>query len=281
LKRDVTKFGPTDVQQILAAAGIRDEWVIPTPTVLRQQPTLVGYYRLLLGVAQKPFYRGGTGMGRFRSMEMGGTLNQWQDDHLPELCLALASAITDLIRQISPAVTVRDVQELPLVALGAQFQGSTNVAIGTKANVEVFLAVAEVVESHIARRTEKEITVRNSAGRDVSLRLGSDPDIRVIEIVGDAKHTKVAIEIKGGADVANVHNRAGEAEKSHQKAKKQGYAHFWTVIHLKGVDVGRLGEESPTTTAWFDTAQILAREGPDWHLFSQRLAGEVGVPLDE
>jgi hypothetical protein len=32
-----------------------------------------------------------------------------------------------------------------------------------------------------------------------------------------------AIEIKGGRDYSNIHNRIGEAEKSHQKAEKQGY----------------------------------------------------------
>lgn len=64
--------------------------------------------------------------------------------------------------------------------------------------------------------------------------------------------------------MANVHNRAGEAEKSHQKAKKQGYVHFWTIIHLKGVDLNKLKDESPTTTAWFDTAQVLARAGDSW-----------------
>jgi hypothetical protein len=32
----------------------------------------------------------------------------------------------------------------------------------------------------------------------------------------------VAVEIKGGKDYSNIHNRIGEAEKSHQKAKKEG-----------------------------------------------------------
>lgn len=129
----MVQYAPADVQRILASAGIRDEWVIPTPVVLENRPTLVGYYRLLLGVGQKPFFRGGTGMGRFKTMETAGTLNSWQRTHLPDFCRAMATSLSDLIRQMSPGVTPRDLQELPLLS-GAQFQGSNNVAIGRKAN---------------------------------------------------------------------------------------------------------------------------------------------------
>jgi XcyI restriction endonuclease len=59
LKTQLMTYVPADVQQILAAAGVRDEHVFPTPIILETQPTLVGYYRLLLGVSQKSFY--GTG----------------------------------------------------------------------------------------------------------------------------------------------------------------------------------------------------------------------------
>jgi hypothetical protein len=53
LKMQLTTYVPADAQQILAAAGVRDEHVFPTPIVLEAKPTLVGYYRLLLGVSQK------------------------------------------------------------------------------------------------------------------------------------------------------------------------------------------------------------------------------------
>ena len=67
LKRQLSAFVPSDVQRILAAAGVRDEHVFPTPIILQTKPTLVGYYRLLLGVSQKVFYGTGTGMGHFKS----------------------------------------------------------------------------------------------------------------------------------------------------------------------------------------------------------------------
>ena len=45
---------------------------------------------------------------------------------------------------------------------------------------------------------------------------------------------------------SNAHNRAGEAEKSHQKVSTLA-RDLWTVISLKRVDVGALRTESPTT----------------------------------
>lgn len=75
IKRQISRYAPADVQRTLAAAGIRDEHVFPTPLLLEAQPSLVGYYRLLVGVPQKTFYRSGTGMGIFRRMEAAGTIN--------------------------------------------------------------------------------------------------------------------------------------------------------------------------------------------------------------
>jgi hypothetical protein len=104
-----------------------------------------------------------------------------------------------------------------------------------------------------------------------------DPDDFVKEQFGAELRCKVAIEIKGGGDVSNAHNRAGEAEKSHQKARRQDFRDFWTLISKKGLDVRKLTNESPTTTSWFDVVQVLAREGPDWEQFRSRLHGEIGI----
>ncbi|MEW6667256.1 MAG: XcyI family restriction endonuclease [Thermodesulfobacteriota bacterium] len=76
-----------------------------------------------------------------------------------------------------------------------------------------------------------------------------------------------------------AHNRAGEAEKSHQKAKGEGYRDFWTIIAKKGLKITKLQAESPTTNSWFDVPQILGREGPDWDEFCERIAGQAGIPL--
>lgn len=279
IKNELTTFVPEDAQRILAAAGIRDEHVFPTPIILETKPTLLGYYRLLLGVPQKSFYRSATGMSRFRSMERRGFLNASQKEMLPPLCRALGEGLAELVRQMSPGISQRDVAELPLLTLGAQFQGSNNNIIGKQAVLDAFLSIREIVKDHIIEEQETKVVLKNSAGRKVVIALAADPDVRIQEEFSGKLQNKVAIEIKGGTDNSNAHNRAGEAEKSHQKAKNEGFRDFWTIIATRGLDTEKLKRESPTTNSWFDAAQVLGREGEDWDEFRNRLAGQVGIPL--
>ena len=272
-------YVPADAQRILAAGGIRDEHVFPTPALLEAEPTLIGYYRLLLGVPRKGFYRTDTGMGLFASMEKRGALTTRQRAALPEFCAAMAMELAQLVRQVSPQIMPRDIAELPLLTLGAMLQGANNVKIGEEAKQNVFVTIREIVKTHITEAATNKIVLKNAAGRDVVIAFGADPDIRIQEQFGDDLRNKVAIEIKGGTDVSNAHNRAGEAEKSHQKAKRQDFRDFWTLIAKKGLEMRKLAHESPTTTSWFDVAQVLAREGTDWAEFRSRLSGEIGIPL--
>ena len=134
VRMQIAEHVPADAQQILAAAGIRDEHVFPTPAVLQEEPTLVGYYRLLLGAPRKGFYRAGTGMGLFASMEKKGTFSARQRAELPAFCIAMAAELANLVRQISPRITPRDVSELPLLTLGSMLQGANNVRSANKRN---------------------------------------------------------------------------------------------------------------------------------------------------
>jgi len=140
--------------------------------------------------------------------------------------------------------------------------------------------VAEIVKDFIVSQDAKRITIKNASKRKVVLALSTDSDIRIQEEFEGKLRNKVAIEIKGGTDISNAHNRAGEAEKSHQKAKKQGFRDFWTLISKTGLSMEKLKQESPTTNSWFDVAQVLAREGVDWRDFCSRFSGEAGIPLD-
>jgi hypothetical protein len=279
VKREVLTYAATDALKLLAAAGIRDELIFPTPIVLAAKPTLVGYYRLLLGASQKSFYAGATGMTALKSMELKGSLTKRQIALLPEFCRTMGEALADLVRQISPAVTPRDVVELRLLTLGSQFQGSNNVKIGQQATSDVFLAIVELLERFIIERADNSLVVKNASGRRVFVALASDPDIQIAEEFKGQKRKKVAIEIKGGTDKSNAHNRAGEAEKSHQKARNDGFMDFWTIIAKKGLDVAKLKKESPTSRLWFDVAQVLGRTGDDWDDFRSRFAEAIGVPL--
>lgn len=281
LKEQLNGLVPVDVQKRLASAGIRDEHVFPTPVLLEIKPTLIGYYRLLLGVPQKSFYSSGSGMGLFKSMEAKGVLSSRQKAALPAFCLAMSEALADLVRQLSPRISSRDIVELPLLTLGSQFQGANNNIIGRQATVDVFLAIAEAVKDHLINREEHKLVLQNASGRKVTIALASDPDVSIQEEFNGNWRNKVAIEIKGGLDRSNLHNRAGEAEKSHQKAKNQGFRDFWTVIAKKDLDMQKLRAESPTTNSWFDVAQVLGREGMDWEEFRSRICGEAGIPMAE
>lgn len=136
------------------------------------------------------------------------------------------------------------------------------------------------MKKFIVSQDSTKITVHNASNRKVVIALSSDPDVRIQEEFEGKLRNILAIEIKGGADVSNAHNRAGEAEKSHRKAKKRDFRDYWTIISLAGVDRTMLEQESPTTNSWFDVAQVLAREGDDWTEFRSRFAGAVGIPLD-
>jgi hypothetical protein len=280
VKEQIREYVPGDVQKILAAAGLRDEYVFAVPSIIEAKPSLVGYYRLLLGAPQKSFYKGSTGMGRFKSMEELGTISDKTRLLVPSFCKAMANPLAELVRQI-PKITERDLHELPLLTFGSQLQGSNNTQIGKTAMKEVFVAIKEVVAKFIATTTENKLTLKNAAGRTVFITLAHDPDVCVQEQVSDRMHHKVAIEVKGGTDVSNAHNRAGEAEKSHQKAKRAGFPEFWTIISKQGLELFKLQAESPTTNHWFDVAEVLARKGRDWDDFRQRLAGVCGIPLAE
>lgn len=278
IKQQVRKYVPDDAQRILAAAGLRDEHVFPVPAVLEAKPSLVGYYRLLLGAPQKSFYKTSTGMSRFKGMEELATISKSAQTWVPAFCQAMAKPMAELVRGL-PKITERDLRELPLLTFGSQLQGSRNTQIGKTAMKDVFVAIKEIVAKYVVATADNKLTLKNSAGRAVLIILAHDPDVRVQEQVGNQVHHKVAIEVKGGTDLSNVHNRAGEAEKSHQKAKGSGFPEFWTIISKRGSNSSKLQSESPTTNRWFDVAEVLARRGPDWDDFRQRLAGACGIPL--
>lgn len=225
------------------------------------------------------FYASGTGMGQFKSMEMKGVIRESQKAALPDFCKAMSAALADLVQQMSPRITLRDVREIPLLTIGSQFQGSNNTRIGKQAIENAFLTVADIVKKHVISRTDRRLVVRNAAGRRVIIELGADPDVGIEEEFDGQRRKKVAIEVKGGTDRSNAHNRAGEAEKSHQKAMKAGYRDFWTIISKRGLDMKKIESESPTTGSWFDVSEVLGRQGEDWEEFRSRFAEVVGIPL--
>ncbi len=90
----------------------------------------------------------------------------------------------------------------------------------------------------------------------------------------------LAVEVKGGTDVSNIHNRLGEAEKSHQKAKGKGFTECWTIINA-AVDLTLAKRESPTTAQFFYLEKILDPGDPDWLAFRDQLTSRLGVPASD
>lgn len=160
IKEQLTIYVPSDAQQILAAAGVRDEHVFPVPVVLETKPTLIGYYRLLLGIPQKSFYKGDTGMGQFKSMEERGLLKPKNRPDLEGFCTAMGQSLAELVRQMSPQFSPRDVSELPLLTLGQKFQGGNNNTIGKQATLNVFVAVSELLKGHILSEDATKFTIK-------------------------------------------------------------------------------------------------------------------------
>ncbi len=248
------------------------------PSVLRVQPSLVGYYRLLLGVSQKQFYTARSGLSRFKNMEVKNTLPAAVAPLLAELCRGLNDAMGELVTAVAGGFTAADVNQLPLLALGAQFDGSWRTKVGDIATKDVFETIRDIVKSVGIEfaETDTSLALVNRSGRKITVALAADPDVVITEELAEGRSMlKVAIEIKGGKDRSNAHNRAGEAEKSHQKARNKGAGDFWTVIATEGVDREVLKQESPTTRQWFDLDEILERRDEGW----QRLQDQVLIAM--
>ncbi|HEY7034528.1 MAG TPA: XcyI family restriction endonuclease [Thermomicrobiales bacterium] len=281
VKRQLLEFAPADVLQMLARLGIRDEHVFPTPVVLETKPSLVGYYRLLTGIGQKSFYRGPTGMSPFRKMESEGIPLPATRQLLPDFCAAIGDVLAELVRAISPALSARDIPELQFLTLGSNFYGSANNTIGQVAMKGVLESIAVALAGYPVEKRARSLVVASKDGRTFAVALSNDPDVAVQETTEGHPHNVIAIEVKGGSDAANVYNRGGEAEKSHQGAKAT-YAQCWTIIRTSGIDFEKLKRGSPTTDAWFDTSQILTHKGHDWDDFVRRIrrvvSGDESAP---
>lgn len=278
LSAELLKYVPAAGLQALQGTSVRDELVFATPCILRAQPYALGYYRLLLGVSQKAMYdTRGTGLRPFKTMEERGVIQAKADSDIPALCTGLNDAMTLLIQAIPPGSLNADIEQLPFMMLGAQADGSWRNRIGEKATLEVYEALKAVIISTGHKYTDagSSLTVVNSSGREVTIALAPDPDVEIRERLNAVDHLRAAIEIKGGTDYANLHNRAGEAEKSHQKAKGRGAGAFWTIIACERADMKVLQSESPTTQHWFDVAQVRSQTGSDWN----RLVAQVRLAM--
>lgn len=276
---ELSKHVPADDLKALASRGLRGELVFAVPAILHANPHLLGYYRLLLGYSQKEFYGSEFGVASMKSMEVSGRLNPRSKVSVEELCIALCQAASHLVGNLSAKnLSIELLDDLTLLTVGPQMRGGVNNKLGQQGIVDVFDVIEEILKPAIINATRGAIEVKNTSGRDVWVEFAADPDIIIREVMPNKTSRKIlAVEVKSGTDVSNIHNRIGEAEKSHQKAKKAGYTVCWTVVNVSKLDIEKAKLESPTTNAFYALKDLMLRKGPVYEDFKQTIIAMVGI----
>ncbi len=278
LHQEIVCYVPDEGMQKLQSLGIREEVVFALPCVLKRNPRLLGYYRLLMGISEKQFYTVSSGLSSFRAMEHEGRIEPRSDEDVIGLCQAINGAMNVFLGAASDDSLKIDLNDLPLMTLGVYVDGVWRNIIGQQATLHVFNAIKTIVKEIVdcvTRDEEKRICFKGANDCRYGIFLGSDPDISVTE---NDDRKILCIEIKGGQDVANVHNRAGEAEKSHQKATQEGWREKWTLIYLSGLQEeqrNKLSTESPSTDRWFDINEVCAQSGQSYQDFKAAIISKL------
>ncbi len=279
LDKQLAKYAPKTGLTVLASNGLRGELVFAVPLVLEASPQLLGYYRLLFGYSQKLFYTTTTGLGRFKGMEERGVIAARNSSELSAMCLHLGEVGAMLLAGVgSAAVSDHFLDDLTLLTLGPQFRGGANVDIGTEGIEVAFGIVREIVKNAIEDEHENRLKLRNAAGRAVHIEVAADPDIRIVEIMtSGAERHLIAIEVKGGRDFSNIHNRVGEAEKSHQKARADGFTECWTIVNVDRTNFNQAKRESPSTNRFYRIRDLVDQSTEQYSDFRDRIQALTGV----
>lgn len=151
--------------------------------------------------------------------------------------------------------------------------------LGIEAIRTVFVLIKAMVSDRIRDEGPSYLQVASAAERVYRIEFSPDPDIAIRQILENgAYRNRIAIEVKGGTDFSNVHNRLGEAEKSHQKAKAEGFTQFWTVVNVADkIDPSVWKQESPTTNELFYLEQIADTHSSEYARFREYLVSELGI----
>jgi len=278
IDKELAASVPAKALSEVSARGLRGELLFATPCVIRANPRLIAYYRLILGFSQKAFFRTGAGTGIFKSADARGILSKKADDNLPELCARFVDAAADLLPSLSLHDEARSMlHELSLLTLGAQFRGGRNNQLGVAGISQVFDLIREIVSGSVVSVSPGVIEVRNAAKRKVLIEFAPDPDIVIRMEMKDAQYRQViAIEIKAGKDFSNIHNRLGEAEKSHQKARAAEYQECWTIINVN-LNETEAKKESPSTSRFYHLEKLEQRSGDIYEDFKDRIVSLTGI----
>ena len=260
----------------IASFSLRGELFFPIPYIIEANPFLIGYYRLLFGISKKEMYKGQ--FGKFKRMEEKGEISDKTKPYIEELCKSLictGQIFVDNLDILSP----NTVTEMQLLTLGPQLRGGRNTEIGDSATKETFQLIQKLVAPYIFNVDNNKILIENNSKRKILIKFSSDPDIGIIELFPKGDIPLIAIEIKGGKDISNIHNRIGEAEKSHRKAKGDKYSQFWTIINVD-INYEILHKESPTTTMFFHLDKIQQSDSDEFEEFTRRLSSLLNIQIN-
>ena len=282
LDKELSTYVPQSSLKALAKHGLRGELVYAVPCVLKTNPYLLGYYRLLLGFSQKEFYTKEFGVSGFKSMESKGILTERNKPDLSNLCKGLVVSAVALVNGIGIDRLSRDMlDDLTLLTVGPQLRGGANVKKGVAGIVDVFQTIHDIVEHPATKSSAGKIEIENAAGRKVLIEFAPDPDIVIREEMSKKRYRNIiAIEVKGGTDFSNIHNRVGEAEKSHQKAKATGYVECWTVVNVDRIDIEMSKRESPSTNTFYRLSSLKQGESDEYQDFKERVISLTGIRND-
>ncbi len=282
IDRELNELVPERALSHVASLGLRGERVFPVPSIIHHSPLLIGYYRMLLGISKKEFRQTNKlSYGPWVSAEEKGTLSNRVIPELPRFCSYMIEPLVKLVYAMD-TFEDRDLSDLTLLTLGSTLQGGRNNVIGLQASEAVFQSLRSLVGDWITFDSGRIIRFEPPDGGHYVLIEGDDPDVRLDLTTSEGDERPIAaIEIKGGEDSSNAHNRAGEAEKSHIKATTKGYGHLWTIMVMKGLNRESLGEETPSSTKLFDAVDVISQSGPDWDSFREKFVGAIGGPFSQ
>lgn len=264
IDEELYRLAPLQALDHLAEMGLRGELAFPVPAIIKRAPSLLGYYRMLLGQSKKEFRR--KGYGTWVNAEENGKLSKQNEIELEEYCSYLIQHLATLIFAMGQ-FNQKDLSDLALLTLGSTFQGARNDAIGTLAEKQIFELLYHLVKPWATYFEWPVIRLSIPHGPTFEIINKSDPDISLRVGSGAASIPLLAIEVKGGGDASNAHNRAGEAEKSHIKAATAGYIHRWTLIQIPPGQKNRILDETPSSTRVFEFNEIIVQEGNEWQEF--------------
>jgi hypothetical protein len=260
----------------VSSYGLRGELFFPVPCIMESNPKLLGYYRLLLGISQKEFYNKGP-FGAFKRLEEQGIISEKIRPQIEPLCISLIGTAEIMIGEIDD-LSLTTIRDLQILTLGPQLRGGLNTEFGKNATDKIFKLLKSLVSPYLKSETVRALIIENDSNRIVTIEFSSDPDISIIEKIGSTNRPLVSIEIKGGKDKSNIHNRIGEAEKSHQKAKGKNFFEFWTMLRVD-LDYAHAKRESPTTTRFFNIDHIQDPNNEEYQLFRDLLSSLLSIQI--